>query len=80
MVIPTNFLTSLNPFLPPGCTVAIDAYCWLHSGAFGCTEQLVCRYIKYVMKYVRKYINLLLQFNIKFVLVLMEGTCLVRWG
>ena len=80
MVIPPNFLTSLNPFLPPGCTVAIDAYCWLHSGAFGCAEQLVCRYIKYVMKYVRKYINLLLQFNIKVVLVLMEGTCLVRWG
>ena len=52
MVIPINLLTSLNPFLPPGCTVAIDAYCWLHIGAFGCAEQLVCRYIKYVMKYV----------------------------
>lgn len=24
-----------------GCTVAIDAYCWLHKGAFGCAEKLV---------------------------------------
>ena len=24
-----------------GCTVAIDAYCWLHKGAFSCAEKLV---------------------------------------
>lgn len=23
-----------------GCTVAIDAYCWLHKGAFSCAEKL----------------------------------------
>ena len=23
-----------------GCTVAVDAYCWLHKGAFSCAEKL----------------------------------------
>ena len=53
-----------------GCTAAIDVYCWLHKGAFGCAEQLVRGnktngYIKYVMKYV----NLLLYHDIKPILV-----------
>lgn len=51
-------------------TVAIDVYCWLHKGAFGCAEKLVKGqktdgYIVYVMKYV----DLLLFHNIKPVLV-----------
>jgi len=53
-----------------GCTVAIDVYCWLHKGAFGCAEQLVRGeqtdgYIKYVMKYC----NLLLHHGLKPILV-----------
>lgn len=23
-----------------GCTVAVDAYCWLHKGAFACADKL----------------------------------------
>lgn len=44
-------VTGLLPFLKKihvpvnvakfeGCTVAIDAYCWLHKGAFSCAEKL----------------------------------------
>ncbi|KAL8615225.1 hypothetical protein ACOMHN_050266 [Nucella lapillus] len=40
-----------------GCTVAIDAYCWLHKGAFSCAEKLALgekteQYVYYCMKYV----------------------------
>ena len=53
-----------------GQTFAVDVYCFLHKGAFGCAEQLVQNkptdgYIKYVMKYV----DLLLYHNIKPILV-----------
>lgn len=50
--------------------MAIDTYCWLHKGAFGCAAKL-CRneptdfYIQYCLKYV----NMLLSFNIKPILV-----------
>ena len=51
-------------------TVAVDVYCWLHKGAFGCAEKLVQNqptngYVIYVMKYV----DLLLYHNIKPILV-----------
>ena len=47
----TMGITGLLPFLKKihvpvnvskfaGCTVAIDAYCWLHKGAFSCAEKL----------------------------------------
>ena len=54
----------------PGQTFAIDVYCFLHKGAFGCAEQLIQKrptdmYIRYVMKYV----NLLLYHDIKPILV-----------
>ena len=54
----------------PGQTFAVDVYCFLHKGAFGCAEQLIQgkptdMYIKYVMKYV----NLLLYHDIKPILV-----------
>ena len=53
-----------------GSTVAIDVYCWLHKGAFGCAEQLVQgRYTDGYIKYVMKYINILLYHNIKPILV-----------
>lgn len=29
---------NLNEF--KGCTVAADAYCWLHKGAFACADKL----------------------------------------
>ncbi|XP_045161100.2 exonuclease 1-like [Mercenaria mercenaria] len=53
-----------------GCTVAIDAYCWLHKGAFSCAEKLALgektdQYVYYCMKF----INNLLSKNIKPVLV-----------
>ena len=51
-------------------TVAVDVYCWLHKGAFGCAEKLVQNqptngYVIYVMKYV----DLLLYHNIKVVIL-----------
>ena len=74
-------ITGLLPFLKnastpthisefKGYTVAIDVYCWLHKGAFGCAEKLVKGqktdgYIVYVMKY----IDLLLFHGIKPILV-----------
>ncbi|GJQ67810.1 hypothetical protein Trydic_g21099 [Trypoxylus dichotomus] len=41
-----------------GCTVAIDTYCWLHKGAFGCAEKLVRGedtngYVYYCLKYIK---------------------------
>ncbi|XP_060571925.1 exonuclease 1-like [Ruditapes philippinarum] len=53
-----------------GCTVAIDAYCWLHKGAFSCAEKLALgektdQYVYYCMKY----INYMLSKNIKPVMV-----------
>lgn len=47
-------ITGLIPFLGKssrrgsikeyaGQTVAIDAYCWLHKGAFSCAEKLVMK-------------------------------------
>lgn len=30
----------INISLYSGCTVAIDAYCWLHKGAFSCADKL----------------------------------------
>ncbi len=74
-------ITGLLPFLKnasrpvhmsdfKGSTVALDVYCFLHKGAFGCAEKLVRGqptdgYITYVMKYV----DMLLYNNIKPVLV-----------
>ena len=53
-----------------GKVAAIDVYCWLHKGAFGCAEKLVQNqktdgYVLYVMRYV----DLLLFHNIKPILV-----------
>ncbi|GLH12839.1 Exonuclease 1 [Gryllus bimaculatus] len=53
-----------------GCCVAVDAYCWLHKGAYTCAEKLArgekCdAYVYYCMKYV----NMLLSHNIKPILV-----------
>ena len=74
-------ILGLLPLLKPACkptnisqlrgqTFAIDVYCFLHKGAFGCAEQLVQGkptdgYVKYVMKYV----NLMLHYDIKPILV-----------
>jgi len=74
-------ISGLLPLLKPACrpaslsdfkgsTVAIDVYCWLHKGAFGCAEQLVQgRYTDGYIKYVMKYINILLYHDIKPILV-----------
>ncbi|XP_034248442.1 exonuclease 1 isoform X2 [Thrips palmi] len=53
-----------------GCTVAADAYCWLHKGAFACADKLARgeetdMYVQYCMKYV----NMLLAHDIKPILV-----------
>ena len=74
-------ISGLLPMLKPACkptnisqfrgkTFAIDVYCFLHKGAFGCAELLVKGkptdgYVKYVMKYV----NLMLHYDIKPILV-----------
>ncbi|KAK3587807.1 hypothetical protein CHS0354_042771 [Potamilus streckersoni] len=53
-----------------GCTVAIDAYCWLHKGAFSCADKLALGektdlYVKYCLKFV----NYLIYKNLKPILV-----------
>ncbi|XP_025105613.1 exonuclease 1-like isoform X2 [Pomacea canaliculata] len=53
-----------------GYTVAIDAYCWLHKGAFACADKLALgektdQYVFYCMKYV----DYLLQNQLKPILV-----------
>ncbi|XP_025193704.1 exonuclease 1 isoform X2 [Melanaphis sacchari] len=53
-----------------GCTVAIDAYCWLHKGVYTCAEKLArgedCQaYVYYCMRFV----SMLLDQNIKPILV-----------
>ncbi|XP_047492578.1 exonuclease 1-like [Penaeus chinensis] len=53
-----------------GQTVAVDAYCWLHKGAFSCADKLVRGeptdgYVLYIMKQV----NQLLSYGIKPILV-----------
>ncbi|XP_026814231.1 exonuclease 1 isoform X1 [Rhopalosiphum maidis] len=53
-----------------GCTVAIDAYCWLHKGVYTCAEKLArgedCQaYVYYCMRFV----SMLLAQNIKPILV-----------
>ena len=79
--IGTMGITGLLPFLKNASkpvhvkeishsVVAIDVYCWLHKGAFGCAEKLVqgqptVGYILYTMKY----LDMLLHHNIKPVLV-----------
>ncbi|CAG5131319.1 unnamed protein product [Candidula unifasciata] len=58
----------------PGSTVAIDAYCWLHRGAFSCAEKLAVgektdQYVFYCMKYV----EYMLRKNLKPILVFDGG-------
>ncbi|XP_063426203.1 exonuclease 1-like [Mytilus trossulus] len=53
-----------------GCTVAIDAYCWLHKGAFSCAEKLALgektdQYVYYCMKY----LEYMLKNNLKPIMV-----------
>lgn len=53
-----------------GQSCAIDVYCWLHKGAFGCADKLVQNqptdgYIVYVMRY----LDMLMHFNVKPILV-----------
>lgn len=53
-----------------GCTVAIDAYCWLHKGVYTCAEKLARgedsqAYVYYCMRFV----SMLLDQNIKPILV-----------
>lgn len=50
--------------------IAIDAYCWLHKGAFGCAERLARgeETNGYVL-YCQKYLNLLRTFGIKPIMV-----------
>ncbi|XP_022095679.1 exonuclease 1-like [Acanthaster planci] len=53
-----------------GYTVAVDTYCWIHRGAFGCAMQLAKgeqtdMYVRYCLKF----INMLLSMDIKPILV-----------
>lgn len=52
--------TSMSNF--KGQTVGIDAYCWLHKGAYGCAKDLVLGkptkvYIHYVVRRLNMLIN-----------------------
>ncbi|XP_026465033.1 exonuclease 1-like [Ctenocephalides felis] len=74
-------ITGLLPFLEKaskkshlsefrGCTVAIDSYCWLHKGAFGCADKLAQGIDTDLhIQYCLKYINLLISYQIKPILV-----------
>ncbi|KAM7433475.1 Rad2 nuclease [Porites harrisoni] len=53
-----------------GQVIAVDAYCWLHKGAYGCAMELVEGKKSFVyVNYVLKRINMLLHFNVKPILV-----------
>ncbi|XP_066995742.2 exonuclease 1 isoform X2 [Anabrus simplex] len=53
-----------------GCCVAIDAYCWLHKGAYTCAEKLARgEHSDAYVYYCLKFINMLLSHNIKPILV-----------
>ncbi|KAM8716120.1 hypothetical protein ACLKA7_003064 [Drosophila subpalustris] len=74
-------ITGLIPFLEKasakvhlkdlrGSTVAVDTYCWLHKGVFGCAEKLARGaetdiYVQYCLKYVQ----MLVSYDIKPILV-----------
>uniref|UniRef100_A0A182K160 Exonuclease 1 n=1 Tax=Anopheles christyi TaxID=43041 RepID=A0A182K160_9DIPT len=74
-------ITGLLPFLEKassachirelrGKCVAIDTYCWLHRGAFGCAERLARgEQTDMHIQYCLKYVQLLLSHNIKPILV-----------
>ncbi|KFB47050.1 hypothetical protein ZHAS_00015119 [Anopheles sinensis] len=74
-------ITGLLPFLEKasstyhlrdlrGKCVAIDSYCWLHRGAFGCAERLARgESTDLHIQYCLKYVQLLLSYNIKPILV-----------
>ncbi|XP_058122479.1 exonuclease 1 [Anopheles ziemanni] len=74
-------ITGLLPFLEKasstyhlrdlrGKCVAIDSYCWLHRGAFGCAERLARGETTDLhIQYCLKYVQLLLSYNIKPILV-----------
>ncbi|XP_050430671.1 exonuclease 1 [Adelges cooleyi] len=62
--------TTVNISDYSGCTVAVDAYCWLHKGVFTCADKLArgedcLAYVHYCMRYV----TMLLSKNIKPILV-----------
>ncbi|XP_028398743.1 exonuclease 1-like isoform X2 [Dendronephthya gigantea] len=57
-----------------GSTIGVDAYCWLHKGAYGCALELAegndtDMYVNYVMKRV----NMMLYYNLKPILVFDGG-------
>jgi len=60
-------------------TVAVDIYCWLHKGAYSCSSEL-CQnlptngYITYCMKR----IDLLLQYNIKPIVIFDGGSLPIK--
>ena len=64
--------TSISSF--SGLTVGIDAYCWLHKGAYGCAKDLIFQkstriYINYVMRRV----DMLISHNVTPILVFDGG-------
>jgi len=53
-----------------GQVIGVDAYCWLHKGAYGCAMELVEGKKSFVyVNYVLKRVNMLLHFNVKPILV-----------
>ncbi|CAF0732042.1 unnamed protein product [Didymodactylos carnosus] len=74
-------ITGLLPLLKPasrdanitefnGCTAAVDTYCWIYRGCFGCADKIAqgtpcSSYVRYVTKYA----TLLLQSGIKPIMV-----------
>ncbi|KAJ1958272.1 Rad2 nuclease, partial [Dispira parvispora] len=56
-----------------GCTVAVDAYVWLHQGAFGCaTELCLKKPTDKLVKYCMNMVNMLRHHNVK-PLVVFDG-------
>ncbi|KAL9953298.1 hypothetical protein ACROYT_G040694 [Oculina patagonica] len=53
-----------------GQVIGVDAYCWLHKGAYGCAMELVEGKKSFIyINYILKRVNMLLHFNVKPILV-----------
>ena len=57
-----------------GQTVGIDAYCWLHKGAYACAKELVLQQpTKVYINYVMRRVHMLISYNVTPILVFDGG-------
>ncbi|EDV24061.1 uncharacterized protein TRIADDRAFT_26121 [Trichoplax adhaerens] len=57
-----------------GCTVAVDSYCWLHRGVYGCSKEIIeGKATRMYVNYCMKRIEMLINFNVKPIMVFDGG-------